>query len=332
MKSLIVLLIISSIISSSLCTLVQFGVATAITANTASSFTFDPLGLFQLSLTVDSNTMFTLTPYFSANYSSAIQADGAASISNGFNINADTGFTFGGSVAAGVKLSFSSGANILSGSVTIPGTFVFVGTAYGLLEWSFTASAYAYVAPTSITLNSITVPIIGTGILLSINYNSNNFIRLPTLFSQNRNISSNSMSYSYPNGIFIDVSSTSANSFNVTFSSSNSQPPPTHHTSQNKFIDINAASSASVNANISFSYTSSQNPNSFSIAFFDETSSTWTFPSSGLTIDTTNQLIVQSSNHFSTWALYTSSSSTSSSASCIIIAWSVLISAFVLLY
>jgi len=241
-------------------------------------------------------------------------------------------FFLGASLLAGIKLTFSNNANIVTGSLQIPGNYLSLILSFGLMEYSFSASAYAFVPPTSSSGLSITVPISSVGIFLVVNYNTNQFIRFPTLYSQNRVVTNSSASYSYPFGIFIDVSG-SPSSFNVTFSASNPKSSsPNGRTSLGKFIDITANNSASLNANISFSYNgTNQSPNHLAIAFFSDANGTWVFPSSGLSVDTTNQIIIQSSTHFSTWALYANSNASSSGASTLIVAWSVLIAALALL-
>jgi len=304
--------------------------ATFISANTNSAFSINALPTFQLILTVDSDTNFTLSPYFSANFSASIQADGAATISNGFSVFADLAFVIGVDAAAGFKLTFSNSAKVVSASLIIPGSLsalALLNLNFGLLQWDANANAYAYLAPSSNTAFTITVPIINSGIILAVQYSTQSPIKFPTLFSQMRVISSAPSSYSFPNGIFIDVSVAIANSFNVTFFAKNPKPNSANgHSDFGKFISINLLTDNTVSANVSFSYDSTQNPNQLSIAFYDDATATWTFPTTGLSVDTNAKIITQATTHFSTWSLYASSASTQ-----VTVTWAVILLALAVL-
>jgi len=211
-------------------------------------------------------------------------------------------------------MSFSTSANLVgSAQLTIPcTTTAFIGTyGYGVLQWDFNAMAYAYIPYQSSTATSITVPISDAGIFLFVSYDTTVPITFPSFYAQVLTISSSSTSYSFPNGIFIAVSSSTSNTFSTTFNSQNPKPnnPPSNYTSGNKFVDINLVVQASVNANVSFAYDAANSASSVVIGFYNDTAGVWTFPSVGLSVDANAHVATQTTTHFSTWGVYYSHSS-----------------------
>jgi len=310
MKStLIIFIVLGVIVPSAFCVTATLGVATSVTANTQTEFTFLG-GLITLDIMVNADTQLTLSPYFSANFTVALAADGAATISNGFTIATDATFSFGTSLGAGLKLTFSNNAKIVnSATLTIPFDIASIigNFNFGILQWDTNAMAYCYLPATSGGLLSAQFTFTDAGIFLTVQYDKTAGVKFPSLFSQSLTISSTSTSFSFPNGVFIDVAG-SSNTFNVTFSTQNPEPnSPSNHASAGKYIDITLTTAANVTANVSFAYNSTFNPNFLSIAFYDTTSASWVFPTSGLSIDTNTQVIIQATTHFSTWGMYYSS-------------------------
>jgi len=324
MKSFFVIFIVLGVlIPLAYCpTAATFGVAKSVSANTQYQFSYSS-GLVTLDIMVNENTQITVFPYINSNLAASLVADGAAPIPNDFQVLIYNDISFGAIV--GFKLTFSSPASIVNtATLVIPVDNSQVNLNYNpaILQWDSTVMAYTFVGIVTTQLYA-QFTFSDPGIFLTVQYNPATPVTFPSIFSQVLTISNKPTSYSFPNGVFIGVSSsTSGLVFNVVYITFNPEPIILHYTSVGKFIDITLNTIANVNANISFAYTSNYDQTKLAIAYFDISSNLWTFPSTGLSVNTQTQIVSQTTNHFSTWGLYYASHSSTTKVT---VAWATII-------
>jgi hypothetical protein len=304
MKSFFIIFIVFGfLIPHAFCqTAALFGVGTIVNANTQYQFSFGN-NLVLLDIMVDAETAITLSPYGYSNlaaYPLPIDFQG---------VIYDDSY-YGDLV--GWQLTFNTNTKIVNtATLVIPVDNSMVNLNYNLaiLQWDSTVLAYTFLTIITTQLDA-TFTFTDPGIFLVVQYNPASPVTFPSIFSQILTISSNTTSYSFPNGVFIDVSSsTNGLVFNVVFLYLNPEPnSPPNHTSAEKFLDITLLPTANIVANISFTYSYNYNPAKLAIAFFNTTSGSWNFPTTGLSVNTQTQIISQTATHFSTWGLFYASS------------------------
>jgi len=173
---------------------------------------------------------------------------------------------------------------------------------YGFVYWDINTKRYIWF-PGNATATNIVASIPLTGFYIFIYFDVTRHVKLPALFTFPCTAGSDNNTYTFELGFEVQAySATQREPFYVSRPLKNPfnyEPPQKESTAL--FLDIKIASEIDLDAIISFPFNGTYQP---VIGFFNETSNTWEFPTSGLSINTTENLVSQTTTHFSTWGLY----------------------------
>jgi len=197
----------------------------------------------------------------------------------------------------------------------------------GCLQYNASTSSVSYVDFATFSESTFTIsvplPSAGTFVFVAVNAGADE----PTWFGVARYLQrQQNYTLTFAEGLTLQVMSTVNANLTTTFSSTNPFPsPPAPFVSLGVFfnftLDTSSDSDETVQAIISYAYNESQLlvqnllASSLRIGFYEESSASWNFPSSGGSVNTKTQVVSQSTDHFSSWGVYGASSSTSGIAS-----------------
>jgi len=265
-----------------------------------------PSGLIQnFTLSSDTNENATLNVYNASQLNNALLSEDGIGFPPGYTLfQGDTFYNYPGyGFVEGFYVYFADPSIVQTNILYFP----FSGTnntANGLLYWSQAFGQYAWL-PGTLNNNHLTVPgVLYNGIYAIVSYNYTNYFNKPTLFGQEFTLDQVSYSYNFPNGFILQASVQSPINVTVYFNSSNpTNVVPPNYTSFNQFAVIETNGTVvGLSATIIFQYINFE-PN-YVIGYFNEANSTWIFPNTGLSFDTSYNRVNQYTTHFSTWGLY----------------------------
>jgi len=213
-------------------------------------------------------------------------------------------------------------AVVISATLTTPAlaasaiALITLNTNLWFFQYNSTTQFYSAIA---VNYNGITqvvtVPLPSAGIYVLVVLDIT--APIPTFFDQPRDLSAQSnVSLSFPDGLSLSVNVQSDTTLTTTFLTTNPHNNPGNgSTSINAFFDFNTTSNVTLNATIYYQY-SVQTVNqigvdatTLKIAFYDEQSGQWVFPSSGGSVSTSTMVVSQTTTHFSTWGVFGHSTS-----------------------
>jgi len=293
------------------------GVAATVSANTETTITYGISALVgpNLVITVNQNANVTLAVFVSI--TGSLPA-GFTSLSFGANV----GYTLQVQPASAVVISASL---VTPGLVVSSAALITESVTAGCLQFDSTTNAYSYVDFPSYDILSqqITIPIPGAGtyVFVAMQFNT----PLPTFYKIVRHLMAEvNYTLTFTMGLTLQVTASANATLNTTFYTSNPAPEsPSGELSLGAWFDFDMSSTSSaVNATIQYAYNQSQliaaginDATTIKIGFYDTTSASWSFMSTGGSVDTTTDVAAQVTTHFSTWGVYASASSTSAGTS-----------------